>query len=182
MNSTVATISCSPCCPRHGKCVDRIQSSSGIMTIRLIEMELGRFMGLAQTRSRRAAWLYYCIVRSATAPLLVTPITGNRGGMGIHSIPPRLHCSAQPSGVDAPLLDGIGHAVDGQHIGGNAVVYVVGLGVAHHIFEAVAEDGLQLLVDDGFLPEVALPVLHPFEVTGSNSAGVGQNVRDDGNQ
>src|ERR1039458_2650858 len=43
-NSTDAAISCSPFDPFQGKCVDRIQSSTGIMTIRLIVMELGRFI------------------------------------------------------------------------------------------------------------------------------------------
>src|SRR6266567_5092909 len=38
-----ARISWVPPGPCHGKCGDRIQSRSGIMTIRLIVMELGRF-------------------------------------------------------------------------------------------------------------------------------------------
>ena len=42
-NSTEAAISCSPFDPFHGKCVDRIQSSTGIMTIRLIVIEFGKF-------------------------------------------------------------------------------------------------------------------------------------------
>ena len=37
----------------------------------------------------------------------------------------------------------------------------------------------QLLVDDGFLPEVALAVLHPLKVAGGYAAGVGQNVGHD---
>src|ERR1035441_1031465 len=55
------------------------------------------------------------------------------------------------SGVDAALLYGEAYAVDGQHVGGDAVVHVVGFGVTDHVVEAVAEDGLQLLVDNGFL-------------------------------
>ncbi len=81
--------------------------------------------------------------------------------------------------VDAALLDGERHAVDGQHVGGDAVVDVVGLGVADHVVEAVAQDGLQLLVDDGFFPEIALAVLYPLEVAGGDAAGVGQNVGHD---
>src|SRR5579875_988850 len=38
------------------------------------------------------------------------------------------------------LRDGEGHAVDRQHVGGDAVVYVMSLGVAHHVVEAVAQD------------------------------------------
>jgi hypothetical protein len=38
-----ARISCSPLGPCHGKWGERIQSRSGIMTIRLIVMEFGRF-------------------------------------------------------------------------------------------------------------------------------------------
>jgi hypothetical protein len=41
--STEARISCSPLACQ-GKCVDRIQSSSGIMAIRLNVMELGKFI------------------------------------------------------------------------------------------------------------------------------------------
>ena len=41
-------------------------------------------------------------------------------------------------GVDSALADGVGHAVDGQHVGGDAVVDAVGLGVAHHIVEGAA--------------------------------------------
>ena len=43
INRTEARISCSPWSPRQGKCGERIHNSSGIMTIRLIVMELGRF-------------------------------------------------------------------------------------------------------------------------------------------
>ena len=81
--------------------------------------------------------------------------------------------------VDAALLDGEGDAVDGEHVGGDAVVDVVGLGVADHVVEAVAQDGFELLVDDGFFPEVALAVLHPLEVAGGDAAGVGQDVGHD---
>src|SRR6266568_8620417 len=43
INRTEARISCSPWGPCQGKCGERIHSSSGIMAIRLIVMELGRF-------------------------------------------------------------------------------------------------------------------------------------------
>jgi hypothetical protein len=44
---TEARISASPQELCHGKCGDRIHNSSGIMTIRLIVMELGRFTCVA---------------------------------------------------------------------------------------------------------------------------------------
>src|SRR5271165_3746004 len=72
--------------------------------------------------------------------------------------------------VDAALLDGERNAIDRQHIGGDAVVDVVGFGVTDHILEAVAQDGFKLLVDDGFFPEVALAILHPLEVAGRHAA------------
>src|SRR5690349_2972873 len=79
-------------------------------------------------------------------------------------------------GVNAALADGVGHAINSQHISGNAVIDGVGLGVFHHRLERLAHDVLQLLVDHGLLPEVSLAVLHPFEVGGGDAAGVGQNV------
>ena len=39
-----ARSSCVALEPRHGKCGDRIQRKSGIMTIRVMVMELGRFI------------------------------------------------------------------------------------------------------------------------------------------
>jgi|SRR5580704_6103804 hypothetical protein len=39
------------------------------------------------------------------------------------------------SGVNPALPDGVGHAIDGQHVGRDAVVHVMGLGVAHHILK-----------------------------------------------
>ena len=48
-NRTDARISCSPFAPCQGKCGDSIHRNSGIMMIRVIVMELGRFM-----RSRHA--------------------------------------------------------------------------------------------------------------------------------
>src|ERR1019366_6826844 len=78
--------------------------------------------------------------------------------------------------VDTTLFDGEGHTINGEHVGGDAVVHVVSLNIAHYIVKAVAEDGLQLLVDDGFLPEVSLAVLHPFKITSCNAASISQDV------
>src|ERR1039458_2797447 len=56
-----------------------------------------------------------------------------------------LHKSAgQPSGVDAALPDGVGDAIDGQHVGGDTVVHLVGLGVANYVLERRHHDVLQL--------------------------------------
>src|SRR5581483_5457698 len=63
-----------------------------------------------------------------------------------------------------------------QHVSRDAVVHVVGLGVAHHVLEGRAHDVLQLLVYHRLLPEVALPVLDPLEVAGGHAPGIGQNV------
>src|SRR5450755_3397874 len=81
--------------------------------------------------------------------------------------------------VNATLLYGESHPVDGQHIGGNAIVDRVRLSVANHIAEAFRQDALQLLVDHSFLPEIALAILHPFKVGGRDTTGIGQNVRND---
>src|ERR1700728_3667236 len=84
-----------------------------------------------------------------------------------------------PSGVDAALPDGVGHAVNGQHVSGDAVVDPVSLGVTNDIFERRLHDGVELLVDHRLFPEVALAVLHPFEIRSGHPPGVGQNVGDD---
>jgi len=90
----------------------------------------------------------------------------------------KLHQAGQLC-VNAALADGDSHPINGQHIGSNAVVDVVGLGIADHILEAVAQDGLQLLVDDGFFPEISLAILHPLKITGCHAAGVGQYIGHD---
>src|SRR5271166_2775266 len=59
-NRTEARISCSPPAPRKGKCADSIQSSSGIMAMRLSVMELGRFMLLLPGHSVCSASLSHC--------------------------------------------------------------------------------------------------------------------------
>ena len=38
-------------------------------------------------------------------------------------------------GVDSALTDGVRHAVDGQHIGGDPVVHAMGFGVPDNIIE-----------------------------------------------
>ena len=97
-------------------------------------------------------------------------------------MPSPLFClprGSEASGVDAALLGGVGHAVDGEHVGGDAVVDVVGDGVLEDVVEAVDHDAVEALVDFFFGPEVAHAVLHPLEVAGGDAAGVGQDVGDD---
>src|SRR5581483_1101030 len=80
------------------------------------------------------------------------------------------------SSVDTTLANSVRHPVDGQHVSGDTIVHVVSLGVAHHVVEGRLHDAFQLLVDDGFFPEVALAVLHPFEIRSGDAAGIGQDV------
>src|SRR4051812_40911566 len=68
--------------------------------------------------------------------------------------------------VDSALFDGECHAVDGQHIGRDAIVDAMRLGVADHLIERLHHDGLELVIDHRFLPEVSLAVLNPLEVAG----------------
>ncbi len=81
--------------------------------------------------------------------------------------------------VDAALFRGVGYAVDGEHVGGDAVVDAVSLGVGDDIIEAFGHDVVETLVDFGLGPEVAHAVLNPFEVAGGDAAGVGEDVGDD---
>jgi hypothetical protein len=82
-------------------------------------------------------------------------------------------------GVDAALFGGIGYAVDGEHVGCDAVVDAVSLGVGNDIIEAFGHDVVETLVDFGLGPEVAHAVLDPLEVAGGDAAGVGEDVGDD---
>ena len=83
------------------------------------------------------------------------------------------------SGVDAALFGGVSYAVDGEHVGCDAVVDVVGLGVGDNVVEAFGHDAVETLVDLGLGPEVAHAVLDPLEVTRGDAAGVGEDVGDD---
>src|SRR5580698_8097633 len=101
-----------------------------------------------------------------------------RRGMAKNAIP--LCCSGgNQLGVDATLLDGEGYAVDGEHIRGDPVIHSVRLGITNNIVEALRQNAVELIVDDGFFPKVSLAVLHPFKIGGSYSAGVRKNVGND---
>src|SRR4029077_2829956 len=47
----------------------------------------------------------------------------------------RNFCTMSSSCVNSTLPNGVGHAINRQHVGGNAVVDAGRLGVAHHVFE-----------------------------------------------
>src|SRR6266478_222438 len=52
------------------------------------------------------------------------------------------------------------------------------LGIADHLVERLHHNGLQLIVDHRFLPEISLAVLYPLEIACGHAAGVGQDVGD----
>src|SRR6202789_3324537 len=91
------------------------------------------------------------------------------------------YCLLPALRVDAALFGGVGHAVDGQHVGGDAVVDVVGDGELEDVVEAVDHDAIEALVDFFFGPEVAHAVLYPLEVAGGDASGGGEDVGDDEN-
>ena len=66
--------------------------------------------------------------------------TKNDGGK-VHDLPAVFAriATAGVLRVDAALFDGKGYTVDGQHVGGNAVVHVVSLRVAHYVFKLRAD-------------------------------------------
>ena len=54
-------------------------------------------------------------------------------------------------------------------------------GVTDHVIEAVDHNFLETLVDQLLIPKVPLAVLHPLEIGNGDSAGVGENIRNDEN-
>ena len=78
--------------------------------------------------------------------------------------------------INSALLDGVGHSINRQHIGRNAVVNVMGLRVVHHIVKRGYHDALKLLIYQCFFPEVALAVLHPLKVGSGYATRVRQDV------
>ena len=68
------------------------------------------------------------------------------------------------SGVNAALPHDLGDPIDGQHVAGRAVVDLVLLRIADHIIERFNHDVVEPFVHHRFSPEIALAILHPFEV------------------
>src|SRR5271166_6161447 len=83
--------------------------------------------------------------------------------------------------VDPPQFQSGGHAVNRQHISSNAVIYLVGFGVADHFVKRAFHYVQEPLVDFAFAPEESLAVLNPFEIADGDAAGVAENVRDSEN-
>src|ERR1700730_14257006 len=103
--------------------------SRGMQQMRLIVMEFGRFTidSAVEGQTGSPSSIIHQAPADSWAP------GGSCAGKGYLS--PCLR-------VNAALLNGESHPVDGQHIGGNAIVDRVRLSVAHHITEAVRQDAL----------------------------------------
>src|SRR5450432_744521 len=83
----------------------------------------------------------------------------------------------QKSGVDAPQFQSGGHPVNGQHVGGNAVIHMMGFGVAYHFIKCSIHYVIKSFVHFTLAPEKALAILDPFEVADRYSASVAENIR-----
>src|SRR5580658_3754604 len=81
-------------------------------------------------------------------------------------------------GINSTQFQRARNAVNGQHIGRDAVIYLVELGVAYHLIEGIFHHIQQALVHFAFAPEKALAILHPLKVAYGHAARVAQNVRD----
>src|SRR5258708_35286911 len=80
--------------------------------------------------------------------------------------------------VNSTLTNGIGDAVDGQHVGRNPVVDVVGGGEANDVVEGADHDVGELFVDHRLFPEISLAVLDPFKIGRGDAAGAARDVED----
>src|SRR4051812_20544141 len=88
--------------------------------------------------------------------------------------------SAAISGVEPAQADGGRHTVQREHVRGGAIIHPgVLVGEADHGVEAGHHDLLEAIVDELFVPEEALAVLHPFEVRDRDAAGVGEDIWND---
>ena len=81
--------------------------------------------------------------------------------------------------VDSTQLDSMRYPRNGQHVSRDPVVDAVRVREMHHVLKGLTQNELKLLIDGGFLPEIALAVLHPFKIGRGNAAGVGKNVWND---
>src|SRR5512135_1670539 len=69
------------------------------------------------------------------------------------------------------------HAIDRQHVRGDAVGHLVLVRERHDLLEGPHHDRFEPAVHGFFVPEVPAPVLDPFEVAHRDTAGVRQDVR-----
>src|SRR6266852_582793 len=83
----------------------------------------------------------------------------------------------QKLGINSAELEGAGDAVDGQHIGRNAIVDLVHLREAHYFIEGIVHDVEEALVYFALAPEETLAILDPLEITDRDSPGVAENIR-----
>src|SRR5437016_9160631 len=83
----------------------------------------------------------------------------------------------QKLGINTAKLEGAGNAVNGQHIGRNAVIDFVNSGKAHHFVEGIIHHIEETLVHFALPPEEALAILDPFEIADGDAASVAENVR-----
>ena len=82
------------------------------------------------------------------------------------------------SGINSAELQRSSHAVDRQHIGGDAVVDAMGFSISNHVVEGAVHDVKEPLVDFAFAPEEALAILNPFEVADGDAAGIPEDIRN----
>ena len=83
--------------------------------------------------------------------------------------------------VQATKFDGKRHSIERQHVGGSAVVDRMLGGITGDVVEAIHHDFFEAIIDQLFVPEVALTILDPLEVGYSDAASIGQNVWNDEN-
>ena len=123
--------------------------------------------------------------------------TGRRwfrvGRRGLGQVPvPRGDAAAQAPGREPPISrglrprlrveaahrGGVGDALDGQQVGRRAHVHAFAEAHRQDVLERLDHDPLELVVDLGLVPEVAVEVLDPLEVADRHAAGVAQDVGD----
>src|SRR6516162_2419523 len=76
-------------------------------------------------------------------------------------------------GVNSSQPDRDGHAIESQHVGGNAVIHTVCFSVLYDGVETLRHDLLKPLVDEPLVPEEPLAVLHPLKIGHRDAARIG---------
>src|SRR6266576_5278386 len=83
----------------------------------------------------------------------------------------------QKLGINTAELEGAGDPVDGQHVGGNAVIHFVNSRKTRHFIEGIVHHVEEALVHFALPPEETLTILDPFEIADGDAASVAQDVR-----